>query len=343
MKRRIIENEVKKVENKIENQPLDVIQSDAPEGIKEEAYQVLDNDKRNDEANDEVIKNEINADTARAMDFMNPSDKTMIDGDIDEMSDIDEMAIKNDFGLNEDEPIDVIDEPEEPSIEETAVSEDEVDAADAANNPMDEVSKRVEDIVKKYNKDMPKYKAALAKMFTSQEAPTPEPSISQPSTNVSEIANQSAEDVPINANPSSTSRGLPNISVPSGSVSSASAASATSPDVANTSSSIKASGSNADVSTMNDNDGVVIGGKTVGKFLENLPKGVIDASGNEAGDIVSKPLDLPSGGGHTEAPVKDADGVVEAIAERMEAPVKLVFDGKEYTDLKEIKEIVDSL
>lgn len=340
MKRRIIENEVKKVENKIENQPLDVIQSDAPEDIKEEAFQVLDNDKRNDEANDEVIKNEIEADTARAMDFMNPSDKTMIDGDIDEMSDVDEMAIKNDFGLNEDEPIDVIDEPEEPAIEETAVSEDEVNDA---NSPMDEVSKRVEDIVKKYNKDMPKYKAALTNMFTSQEAPTPEPSISQPSTNVSEIANQSAEDVPINANPSSTSRGLPSISVPSGSVSSASAASATSPDVANTSSSIKASGSNADVSTMNNNDGVVIGSKTVGKFLENLPKGVIDASGNEAGDIVSKPLDLPSGGGHTEAPVKDADDVVEAIAERMEAPVKLVIDGKEYTDLKEIKEIVDSL
>ena len=204
----------KQVEQKIEENPV-LAQEMAPsEEIAQEASQITDGDTRTNEVNNDVISHyndvDAKADFVRSMDMLDPKDKTMIDGDIEDLSNMDDLAIQDQFGLNEDQNIDVIDEPGEPDINETSVSLDEVnnvkEEPPVEETPIEQARNRVGENTEQLPED--KESKDLLNL-ESTEASQDKPSIEQPQLDVSEITTTEAPTKSNNTASTTTSGSLP--------------------------------------------------------------------------------------------------------------------------------------
>lgn len=298
----------KQVEQKIEENPV-LAQEVAPSvEIAQEASQITDEDARTNEVNNDVIShyNDVDekVDFIRAMDMLDSKDKTMIDGDIEDLSNMDELAIQDQFGLNEDQNIDVIDEPGEPDINETSVSLDEVNAIKekppVEETPIEQVRKRVEESTEqlKESEDLLNLK--------STEASQDKPSIEQPQLDVPEIT--TTKEAPTKSTVSAAvNSSLPsNLDVGSGHVNSKGV------NISDTPETVTASSINPIIrseSSVGEAPNEAMKSSTKGSTHEDVGsflKPVFDI-GHLGGNIKTSKSKLPSGGGHTLKSGSDVD------------------------------------
>lgn len=310
------------------------------------------------------------------LDMLDPTDKTEIAGDIDDLT-AEDNGVLNDI-VNQDENAEV-DETEKPIITEeelqssAAEAPETIDTFDGLtdNNAaeLEDTMSAIEELYKihnslpqpsgkvdsdamlkeiaKHTKDAEEYQPGRYKAFIlglkSQEAPqvTSGPNISAETVN-NNVAGVTENSV-TNKSSSASSNSLPSMGSNSGSAVSGTSvsSSASDPNIIG-GSNIKSSGTSQIAKEENAPEARSFGGFLKGNN-DNVPmSNGISKIEEGGGDIKSKPMDLPSGGGHTATGTKvDVDAIADQIANQ--GKVELIFEGKSITDIEKIKEIVKNL
>ena len=367
----------KEVDNKVVGDFLNTYKN--PDVHLSETMEKENEEWRNNQLNNNqsIITNGTPAELSpHDLDMLDPTDKTEIAGDIDELS-AEDNAVLNDIA-NQDENAEV-EEVEKPIITDEELESSATEAPETIdtfdgltdNNAAElaDTMSAIEDLYKihnslpqtsgkvdkdamlkeiaKHTKDNEEYKPGRYNDFLFNFKETPIPNASAPNIDAPEVTGSiegPSQNVLQNDKPTSTSSGLPtSISTGTGSISNGNISTSNNND---TNHSIITNGTpTANGSAPISKDANAPEARSFGGFLKGNKNNVPMSNGisnveEGGGDIKSKPMDLPSGGGHTATGTKvDVDAIADQIAKDK---VELIFEGKSITDIEKIKEIVNT-